>query len=188
MSDFTLQRRLIIAGLAVLLLVDGAFAYYSIKLSGVRRDPREILAAEKTQLELLRADVKRAAGIQKKIPDYVKAFDKYEGDLPLASGGYSVIDGELSSVAKASHVILEDRRFHQKDVPGRDLLEIGLDATVSGEYANIVRFLNALQRSRNTYIVDSLGLESESTTQGAGAGAPAGLKVNLHLRTFFRKG
>ena len=187
MGNFPFQKRLIIAGLAVLLLVDAAFAYYSIKLSGSRRNPQQVLAAEKTQVELLRADVKRAAEIQKKIPDYVKAFDKYEGDLPLENNGNSVISEELSSVAKTTHVLIEDQRFRQKDVPGRDLQEIELDATVSGDYPSIVRFLNALQRSKNTYIVDSLGLESGSTSQGAAPLAPAGLKVNLHLRTFFRK-
>jgi hypothetical protein len=187
MGNFALEKRLIIGALAVLLLVDGAFAYYSMKLSQARRNPQEVLAAEKTQVELLRADVKRAKEIQKKIPDYVKAFDRYEGDLPLASKGNSVISEELSSVAKTTHVQLEDQRFHQKDVPGRDLQEIELDATVGGDYANIVRFLNALQRSKNTYIVDSLRLESETSTQGNAAPTPTGLKVSLHLRTFFRK-
>ena len=187
MGNFALQKRLITVGLAALLLVDVAFAYYIIKLSGTGRNPQELLAAEKTQVELLRADVKRATEIQRKIPEYVKAFDKYEGDLPPASSGYSVIAGELSSVAKTTHVLLEDQRFHQKDVPGRDLEEIELEATVSGDYPSIVRFLNALQRSKNTYIVDSLGLESESATPGTVAAAPMGLKVNLHLRTFFRK-
>jgi len=187
MDNFALEKRLIIGALAVLLLVDGAFAYYSMKLSQARRNPQEVLAAEKTQVELLRADVKRAREIQKKIPDYVKAFDAYEGDLPLASKGNSVISEELSAVAKTTHVQLEDQHFHQKDVPGRDLQEIELEATVSGDYANIVRFLNALQRSKNTYIVDSLGLESETATQGTAAATPTVLKVNLHLRTFFRK-
>ena len=187
MGNFALQKRLIIGALAVLLLVDGAFAYYSMKLSQSRRNPQEVLSAAKTQVELLRADVKRAKEIQKKIPDYVKAFDRYEGELPLASKGNSVISEELSSFAKTTHVQLEDQRFRQKDVPGRDLQEIELDATVGGDYANIVRFLNALQRSKNTYIVDSLGLESETSTQGNAASSPTGLKVNLHLRTFFRK-
>ncbi len=126
-------------------------------------------------------------GNSKKIPEYVKAFDKYEGDLPPASNGNSVIAGELSSVAKTTHVLLEDQRFRQKDVPGRDLEEIELEATVSGDYPSIVRFLNALQRSKNTYIVDSLGLESESAPRERWLAAPMGLKVNLHLRTFFRK-
>jgi hypothetical protein len=187
MKNFPLQKQLIIAGLTILLLVDGAFAYYSVKLSASRRNPQEVLAAEKMQVELLRADVKRASEIQKKIPEYVKAFDRYEGDLPLASNGYSVISEELSSVAKTTHVLLEDQRFRQKDVPGRDLEEIEIDGTVSGDYANIVRFLNALQRSKNTYIVDSLGLESENTNQPTTAAAPTGLKVSLHVRTFFRK-
>ncbi len=187
MGTFALQKRLIIAGLAILLVVDGLFASYSMKLTESRRNPQQVLAAEKAQLELLRADVKRAAEIQKKIPEYVKAFDQYEGDLPLVSNGNSVISEELGRVAKTTHVLLQDQRFRRKDVPGRDLQEIELDATVSGDYPSIVRFLNSLQRSNNTYIVDSLGLESESANQGSSPGAPMGLKVNLHLRTFFRK-
>jgi hypothetical protein len=46
-----------------------------------------------------------------------------------------------------------------------------------------VRFINHLQRSKNVYIVDSLQLETDSTGQG-----PANLlRINLRLRTYFRK-
>jgi Tfp pilus assembly protein PilO len=187
MADFALKKRLIIVGLGILLLLDAVFAYYSVKLSASRGNPQEVLKTEKTQVELLRADVKRASEIQKKIPDYVLAFDQYEGDLPSASQGYSVIAEELSSVAKSSHVAIEDQRFHQKEVPKRDLEEIDIEASVGGDYTSIVRFLNALQRSNNTYIVDSLGLESENIGPGTAQPAPAGLKVKLHIRTYFRK-
>jgi hypothetical protein len=187
MGNIQLQKRLIIAGLAILALVDGAFGYYSMKLAGSRQNPQEVLSAEKRQVELLRADVKRASEIQKKIPDYIKAFDKYEGDLPPASKGYSIIAEELSGVAKATHVLIEDQKLRQKDVPGRDLVEIEIEATISGDYPGIVRFLNSLQRSKNTYIVDSLGLETEASGQGTAPTASTGLKVTLHLRTFFRK-
>jgi Type II secretion system (T2SS), protein M subtype b len=187
MGNFALQKRLIIAGLAVLLLIDGAFAYYSMKLSSATRNPQQVLAAEKLQLGLLKSDVERASIIKKKIPGYVKDFDTYESNLPLTSNGYSVITGELSEVAKANHVQMENQRFHPKDVSGRDLQEVDIETTISGDYAAIVRFLNALQRSKNTYIVDSLGLESEPSNPGTPQVGPAGLKVELHLRTFFRK-
>src|SRR5260370_37716613 len=131
MRNFALEKRLIIGALAVLLLVDGGFEYYSMKLSEARRNPQEVLAAEKTRVELLRADVKRAKEIQKKIPDYVQAFDAYEGNLPLASKGNSVISEELSNVAKNTHVQLEDQRFRQKDVPGRDLPQTNLHPPAS---------------------------------------------------------
>ena len=41
MRNFALGKRLIIGALAVLLLVDGAFAYYSMKLSEARHNPQE---------------------------------------------------------------------------------------------------------------------------------------------------
>jgi len=59
----------------------------------------------------------------------------------------------------------------------RGVIEIEIGATVSGDYANIVRFINGLEHSETFYVLDSLVL---------GAGSSGGLGLNLHLRTFFR--
>jgi len=54
---------------------------------------------------------------------------------------------------------------------------------VVGDYSGIVRFLNHLQRSKNTYIVDTLQVDTASSGQG-----PAGtLKIGLKILTYFRK-
>ena len=45
--------------------------------------------------------------------------------------------------------------------PGVFLTQVGLDASVSGDYVNIVKFMNSLQRSPNFYIVESLSLQAE---------------------------
>jgi len=50
-----------------------------------------------------------------------------------------------------------------------------------------VRFLNRLQRSKNSYVVDSLGLDSASGTGRENAAPPGTVKVSLHLRSYFRK-
>jgi hypothetical protein len=57
-----------------------------------------------------------------------------------------------------------------------------MDASVSGDYNGIVNFLNRLQRSKNVYIVDSLAVDTAESGRG-----PNGLKISLHLRTYFRK-
>jgi len=64
---------------------------------------------------------------------------------------------------------------------------VDIQATLVGDYAGIVKFLNRVQRSKNTYIVDSLGLDSENQP-GQGAQAPSGaVRVSLNLRSYFRK-
>ncbi len=115
----------------------------------------------------------------------MKGLDEFEASLVPAPKGYSAISEELADVAKKNHVEIDEQKFHQKEVSGRDLTELEIETSVTGEYGGIVRFLNGLQRSKSVYIVDSLQVESDQ--QIAGKNLPGSLKVNLHLRTYFRK-
>ena len=62
----------------------------------------------------------------------------------------------------------------------RNLTEVELEASVTGDYSSIVKFMNGLQRSRNSYAVESLALQAE------GQNSPNGLRVGLHMKTYFR--
>jgi hypothetical protein len=183
MRDFGLQKRIIFAGLAILLAADAVLAYYNYKMAAAHESPRQVFFAQRRQLELLRADVKRAGEIRARIPEVLKSFDQFETTLPPAGKGYSVISQEMGDIARETHLLIEDTKFHEKELAGRNLNELTLEATVGGDYTGIVRFLNRLQRSKNVYIVDSLEVDS----QNPGQGTPGALKVNLHIRTYFRK-
>ncbi len=185
MQNFRLEKQLIIVGLAILLLADAALAYYSVRMMDVRQNPGAYLAAQSRQVALVKADIKRASEIQKKIPSYLRGLDEFEGSLVPAPNGYSGISGELDDLARKHHVNIDDKKFHQKEIVGRNLIELEVETAVSGEYGGIVRFLNALQRSKSVYIVDSL--QVETANQVPGQGFSGALKVNLHLRTYFRK-
>jgi hypothetical protein len=64
------------------------------------------------------------------------------------------------------------------------MTEVSIDATVNGDYKNVIQFLNGVQRSANLYEVDSLTLANENANQG-----PANvIRVALHLRTYFWTG
>jgi hypothetical protein len=78
-------------------------------------------------------------------------------------------------------------KFRQQDVKGRNVDEVEIQATLSGDYTGIVKFLNRLQRSKNAYIVDSLGLDSETGPGPGGQVPPGSVRVSLHLRSYFRK-
>jgi type IV pilus assembly PilO-like protein len=183
MADFRKKKQLIIAGLAVLLLADVALIYFNSRLSSPANDRQQILASQTRHLALVKADVERATKIRATIPDILKKFDQFEATLLPASKGYSTILQELDEYARDTHLVVEDETYREKDVAGRNLSELFLDASVSGDYNGIVNFLNRLQRSKNVYIVDSLAVD----TAESGRGPNGTLRVSLHMRTYFRK-
>jgi Tfp pilus assembly protein PilO len=183
MSDFDLKKRIILTFLGVLLVADGALAYFNLKMSSARETPQQVLATQTRQVKLLKADVERAAAIQKNIPQVLKQFDEFESDLPSASKGYPLISQELNDFAANTHLLIADLKWRQQELKDRNLDEVEIEATVAGDYNGIVRFINQLQRSKNVYIVDALQLETDATGQG-----PANLlRISLHVRTYFRK-
>jgi len=182
MRDFKTKKLLIIAAIAVLLLADAGLAYFNAKMSSPANNRAQALTAESQRLALVKADVDRASRIRQTIPDILKKFDDFESTLLPASKGYSVVTQELDEYVRDSHLLVDTWQFHSKEVTGRDLTEVKIEASVTGDYNGIVNFLNHLQRSKNVYIVDSLGVDTEATHGATGA-----LRVTLHLRTYFRK-
>ena len=183
MRDFALQRKLIIGGLALLLLADGAFAYFIVRLSGSRDQRQQALTMQARQVGLVRADVKRATDIRQKTPEILKDLDDFETSLLPSSKVYSVVTQESDQYAKESHVTLDDVKFHEKEVAGqRNLTELTVEVAISGDYNGVVQYLNRLQRAKSVYIVDGLEVETQN-----GQGPVGALRINLHLRTYFRK-
>jgi type IV pilus assembly protein PilO len=183
MRNFSLQKKLILAGLALLFAADLALAYFTVRLSGSREQRQQALNMEALRLKEVKADVDRATRIQKGTPQVLKRLDEFEGSLLPSTKGYSVVTRELDQFAKETHLAMDDVKFHEKEKTERNLTELGLEIAINGEYSGIVQFLNKLQRSKSVYIVDALEVEPQNTGQGP----VGGLKVSLHLRTYFRK-
>jgi Tfp pilus assembly protein PilO len=184
MTDFKTKKGLIVGALALVLLADAGLVYFNAKLSSPANNRARALTAESQQLALVKADVERASKIRQTIPDILKNFDEFESTLLPASKGYSVITQELDDYVRDSHLVAEAQQFHSKEVSGRNLTELRIEASVTGDYSGIVNFLNHLQRSKNVYIVDSLAVD---TGTEATRGSATALRVTLHLRTYFRK-
>jgi hypothetical protein len=180
--DFTSQRRVIIGGLALLVLADCGLAAFSWRQASAPRTPQQELDRQTIQLKLLQGDIGRARAIQQSMPATQMDCDKFERSLFSASTGYSTVTEELGGIARKAGLQISGVNFHRKEIPNHGLGEVELEATIGGDYAGVVRFLNGLQRSENVYIVDSLALVSENQSQGA-SGA---IRVTLHIRTFFR--
>jgi hypothetical protein len=187
MGDFTLKKRFILTGLALLCVMDGGLAYHNSRLAVKEANPDLRLKLEARQVALVKADVERANKIKAHLPEVQKYFDQFESTLPPAGKGYSLVSQEVGDVARETHVQVQDLKFHEKEISGRNVNEVEIEARLDGDYAGIVRFLNRLQRSKNTYVVDSLGLDSAAGSGVANQAPPGTVKVSLHLRSYFRK-
>jgi len=180
--DFTLQRRVIIGALVLLLLADAALAAYSWKLASAPRSPKQEYDQQALQLDLLRKDIKRAQEIKQNVPAIEKNWDRFEESFPSSGVGYSTVSSELGAVAKKAGVQVESVGFKPKDIASRGLTEVAVEVDVSGDYAGVVRFVNGLQRSDRLYALDSLALATQSANQG-----PSNvIKVVMRLKTYFR--
>jgi type IV pilus assembly protein PilO len=180
--NFRLQKNAILAGLGLLLFADIALGVYNWRAVSSSSTPQQALDRQTMQMKLLKKDIKDAQEIREKFPAIQKGFDQFEASLPAVNKGYSSVDAELGAIARKASVTLTNVRFHQKDISARNLSEIEIEATVSGDYTSVVHFLNGLQRSDNVYAVENLALASD--TQNAGVVGP--LRVNLHMKTYFR--
>jgi Tfp pilus assembly protein PilO len=180
--NVTLQKRVVIGVLVLLVLADVALAAYSWQLTSAPQTPQQELALQTKQLEVLRADIKRGDSIRQLTPAIQRDCERFEQSLLPKSSGYSSVSAELDSVAKKAGAQIESRDFKEKDIPNRAVEEVAIDITVNGEYTSVVRFLNGLQRSQNIYAVDGLALASD--TQNQGTNGP--IKVSVHMKTYFR--
>ena len=187
MNDFKTKKRVILAGLGLLLAVDGALAYHNSRMMLREANPEVKLKGEALYVATVKADIERVNNIKTHLPDVQKYFDQFETTLPPAGKGYSMVSQEIGEIARETHVVVRDLKFREKEVTGRNVNEIEMEALVDGDYGGIVRFLNRLQRSKNTYVVDSLGLDSAAGVAGQTQAPPGTVKVSLHLRSYFRK-
>ncbi|MGB2669267.1 MAG: type 4a pilus biogenesis protein PilO [Candidatus Acidiferrum sp.] len=180
--DFTLQRRAILVVLGLLLAADTGLAIYSWHLASSPRTSQAEFDAQILQLKVLRGDIKSAEDIKDHMPATRKDCEKFEQSLLAESTSSSVVSADLDDIAKKAGLQILTLGVKEKEVENRGMTEMGLDATVNGDYGSVVRFVNGLQRSQRFYIVDSLALAADTqshTTAGA-------IRVSLHLRTYLR--
>jgi Tfp pilus assembly protein PilO len=177
---FPIRRAILLSVTGAVLLADLALAVFSFKLAAAPQTPRQELVKIRTQVKFLHSDLERAAAIRKDMPAVQQDCDRFELSFPPKAKGYSDLLATLDGIARKSGLQLEGLSFHRQEIAERGLTEIEVNATVTGDYPSVVRFVNALQRDKAFFILNDLSLGS-STQNPLGA-----VSVSMHLRTYFR--
>jgi type IV pilus assembly protein PilO len=176
MPDLGNTRRKLTITIASLLLVDvaaGAMLFSPIvgseksRLSEMDRLWKE-LQAKTRQVEPLRGLDKKVVLAQKQIDEF------YQQRLTSQD---STISTELGKVAAQSGVKISEIKYKAKDVEPIGLRPMEIEASLSGDYLQLVRFINALERDQLFFIIDSVQLGGE---QGGV------VKLQMKMETFLK--
>jgi hypothetical protein len=140
--------------------------------------------SRKLQLNLLRAELTRKTqeveplrGMETKIVLAKKQIGGFYHDRFAAQD--SDLLNELGKLAAANGVHMQQAKYKEEDTEISGVIPVDIEGSFSGDYLQLVRFINALERSKLFFAVDSVDLAGESTGQ---------VKLEITMHSYLRLG
>jgi Tfp pilus assembly protein PilO len=157
------------AGLAALIvLVIGLAVRLGFDWVATNRNSTDALASKQVQLKALNLQTEPLRGLDKRVAESRAQMQEFYAKRIPAN--YSSIASRIGELEVRSGVRLSRVQYAQGPPTG-DLTEISMDAGVTGEYPQIMRFVNGLERDPTFFVIRAMAL----------TGQQGGL-VNLRLR------
>ncbi len=168
------KLRLVLIAMLVLDVIAGALMLSPLGRSRAARE-REYDRV-RDELQQKRAAAMPLIGMDKKLEVAREEIGQfYKERLP---GHYSEIPAELGKVAAANGVRLADVKYEPADADIEGLRQVSITTAVSGNYLQEVKFLNALERNKMFFLVDSVELGADQGGQ---------VKVQMRIETFLKE-
>jgi type IV pilus assembly protein PilO len=158
MPDLKRTRSRLKFAITTLVLVDAvAVAMLVSPLAGMREARQQEMRQEWQQLKAREFAPWR--GLDKKLPRAKQQIEEfYQERFPAEE---SSISASLGSLQSASGVRISGVKYAVKDAPIEGLERVEISANLSGDYLQLVRFINALERNKLFFLVDGVELGSE---------------------------
>jgi type IV pilus assembly protein PilO len=155
-----------VALLLILNLVLGVRLF--LAWSTLRAAGSDQLSQQQTALRALQLEMSPLKGLPQKVDlSRDQANEFYSARFPAA---YSTISAIINDLAAKNSVHVTNLTYSPARAPA-GLVELRLDASLSGEYAPLMHFINGLERNKTFFLISGLTL----------TGQQGGL-VNLRLR------
>jgi Tfp pilus assembly protein PilO len=173
------SRQLVLVGLAVFALFDVAFWLFAVQPMATRAADREAAVAALEQLveqkresvDKLRASLERVATARESGGGLLEelTFERQRT--------FSELLTELGDAASASGVEIRETDYAAEEIAGNENYGmVSVTANFHGQYENLVKLLNRLDRSDEFLIVESLGARPRQDTDD--------LQITMRIDTF----
>lgn len=130
----------------------------------------------RAQLTAKRQDVLPTRGVDGKLKQASHDIDGfYDQRFPSE---YSAVAAELGKLAAENGVHFASVKYDDKDAPVEGLRRLNMEVALSGDYLQEVKFINALERDKMFFLINSIALGEQ---QGQ-------VRLQLRLETYLRSG
>jgi len=176
MADFQDTRRKLHIGIGALALLDVALVAVLLSpLVGSERSRKQQLDQLWRDLQLKTKQVEPLMNVDQKIATAKKQIDDFYKDrLPAKD---SAISEELARIAKQNGVSSGQIRYKWKDSEAVGLQPVEIDGEFSGDYLQLVRFINSVERNPVFFLIESVQLGGEEGGK---------VKLQMHLETYLK--
>jgi hypothetical protein len=157
MANLRETRRKLTAAIAVLLCLDAVAGLLLIfPIGGSTKMRRERANQLRAEWQAKNKEVQPLQGIDKKVEEAKSDIAKfYDERLPAQ---YSVVTETLGKLAAASHVRIAGVKYDAEEASVPGLRRVQIEAALEGDYLQEVKFINALERSKLFFVVNSVTL------------------------------
>lgn len=176
MADLTARRNRYKTGIIAMAVLDLVAIVYLVSPLGTTRAHRqEERDRLQQQLQVRKREVAPLKDLDKKLLLAQKEIaDFYDHRIPSE---YSAIPEQLGKLAQTDNVRISAAKYAMEDADVTGLRRVSIEASVDGDYLQVVKFINALERDRMFFIVDSVNL----TEQQGGT-----VKLQVKLETYLK--
>ena len=142
------------AGLIVMILIVAVLAIrLGMDWSATDSSSNDALITKQIELKTLEVQTAPLRGLEQRVKDSrTQIQDFYAKRIPA---NYSSIALEVGNLRLKSGVQLSRMQYTQGATAG-DLTEISLDSSISGEYPQIMHFVNGLERDKTFFVIRSM--------------------------------
>jgi len=178
MPDLGSSRRKLKIAIGSMLAADVvAMAVLFSPLVGSADSRREQLNELRLELQKKTRAVEPLRGMEKKV---VLAKDQINGFYKdrFAARDSDLVN-EMGKLASENGIRIQQAKYTKEEAESSGIIPVAIDGSFSGDYLQLVRFINTVERSKLFFMVDSVDLASEGT-------GPVKLQIKLH--SYLRSG
>jgi Tfp pilus assembly protein PilO len=178
MPELQGSRRKLQIAIAAMVVVDlVAVAVLFSPLVGSAESRRINMSQLSAELNKKTREVEPLRGVDQKVVVAKGQISQFYKDRFAARD--SDLTTELGKLATANGVRIMQAKYKQEEPTGAGVAPVEIEGNFSGDYLQLIRFINALERSKQFFTVDSVSLAGESN-------GPVKLDVKMH--SFLRAG
>ena len=174
------RMRAIVGGLVLLNLLATYFVFYPP--GGSPEELGNQIGGLRNQIVKAQASLGRSKMIATKVDRGRNEGDQFMNGYFLESrNAYSTIVGELVEAAKRASIKAKDHSYYTEPIEGSDDLSMmSIVGNYEGTYADLLHFVNEIDRTRKLIILETLAAQPQQGTAGV-------LNISLKFDSFVRE-